>query len=515
MIDKGMFMKIKVIITSIALVLCAFLNGEEINLIPNPALQSKNGFLPDQWHGLNGKNTIKAYKTENGVLRISGKYPNYVSYAGFSIDIQPGKSYYFSFEMKADQLSNYAAVYYSVLNDKRKKLVADRVLLKRYAGPQKDWVRVGFIIPTASVSGGKKLTVSLGVYNPSRRLLTEDKALYAKNFHLTYYNGQKSILLPRPETNSATAVMPDQPFYTHNFTGKTIGESYTLEKNGVGFFRLNSGVMPRKNVIMKVTHPKGVQSEVYLWNRNKKICEKIPMSGNQYIIGKEYDWLIWSNGLIFIADKTVPEQFNIGLSFECDKKKISFTIPVKQIPDFSGGKLPATRRYNSWQSFPVTRIDTNNASNVLGKKLEDYWKNSGWKHIPFVEIVNTIPYGWKQNSIECRQGVDPSGTPVPLFCDSSMIAAGPEYFRSYMEKKKLADRIRTAEFVKWDYEPYTKGPVTISCFCKECIRLFAKENNLPETISSHTVQIASFLFSASLPKLKFAIAAAFFNIPKA
>ena len=49
MIDKGMFMKIKVIITSIALVLCAFLNGEEINLIPNPALQSKNGFLPDQW----------------------------------------------------------------------------------------------------------------------------------------------------------------------------------------------------------------------------------------------------------------------------------------------------------------------------------------------------------------------------------------------------------------------------------------------------------------------------------
>ena len=480
-------MKIKSVVAVMILALLSVLTGAEINLVPNPELQSKGGFLPDQWHGLKGKESIKAYKTENGVLRITGKYPNYVSYAGFSIQMESGKSYYLSFEMKADLLSNHAAVYYSVINENRKKLVADRVLLRRYTGPQKNWVRVGFIIPTASVSGGKKLSLSLGVYNPGRKLLAEDKALYARNFHLTYYKGQKSIFPPRPKTNAANAVMPDQPFYTHNFIGKTMGEAYMLEKNGVGFFRLNTGVMPRKNVTMKVTHPKGVQAEVYLWNRKQQTCVKVPMKNGRYIIGQEYDWLIWSNGLIFTADDTVPEQFNIGLSFECDKKKISFTIPVKQIPAFTGGKLPATRRFNSWQSFPVTRIDTKNPANTLGKKLEEYWKVSGWKHTPFVEIVNTIPYEVKPNSIACRQGVDPSGTPVPLYCNASIIAAGPEYFKSFMEKKKLADRIRKTEYVKWDYEPYTKGPVTISCFCKKCIGLFAKEKGLPVTITGYDI----------------------------
>ena len=478
-------MKFSQIAAMLLLSVSTLLAGSEVNLMPNAALNSKDGFLPDGWNGLRGTESRKAYKTENGVLRITGKTANYVSYSGVTIDVEPGKSYYWSFEMKSDQLSNHAAFYYSVQDANRKVLVNARPLVTRYTGPQNDWVKVGFIIPLSSLPAAKKLSLSIAVYNPSRKVLAEDKAIYLRNFHLTYYNGQKNILPPKPQSNFQGAVMPDQPFARHNFIGSALGKSYLLEKNGVGFFRMDSGTMPRQTVTMQIKHPKGVQTELYMWKRGSRECTRIPGNNGRYVIGREYDWLIWSNCLIFTADKSVPDEFNMELAFECGGKKIAFTVPVQQIAEFPGGKLPEKLRFNSWQSFPVTRINTADPANKLAAQLENYWKRSGWVHTPFVEICNVIPARLRANvsPLPLRQAVDPAGTPVPLYCNTAVIAAGADFFCRYLKQKKFADRIANTEYVKWDYEPYNQGPVTISCFCKECIAEFARRNNLPATVS--------------------------------
>ena len=480
-------MKFSQIVAALLLSVSSLLAGSEVNLMPNAALASKDGFLPDNWSGLRGEETRKAYKTENGVLRITGKYPNYASYTGVTIDVEPGKSYYWSFEMKSDLLSNSAGIFYTVRSADRKTLVNARPLLKNYTGPQRDWVKVGFIIPISSLANAKKLILSLAVYNPSRKMLDEDKAIYFRNFSLTYYNGQKNILPPKPKSNQTGALMPDQPFARHKFFGSAIGRPYYLEKNGVGFFRLDSGTMPRETVTMHVKHPQGVQAELYMWKRGGKECTLVPGSSGKYVIGREYDWLIWSNCLIFTADKSVPDEFNMELTFECGTKKIAFTIPVQQIREFSGGKLPENLRFNSWQSFPVTRINTADPANKLAAQLEKYWKQAGWKHTPFVEICNVIPARCRDNIMNIKQAVDPAGTPIPLYCNTAMIAAGANFFCQHLKDKKFAERIAQAEYVKWDYEPYTQGPVTIGCFCKECIAGFASQNNLPPNITANEI----------------------------
>ena len=452
--------------------------AEGENLLLNPGFASKDGHLPDQWSGSN----LEAYTTENGVVRISGKAPVYAAYLGQTVEIEPGKGYYFSVDMKSDRLTHRAAIFYSITGLNRERLVNSRPLLRDYTGPQKEWVRIGFVIPSGSLPTARKLSISMVVYNPSKKP-GEDKAIYFRNPELTVYTGQENVPPPKPATVAASETMPDQPFREH-FTGFPLGTPYLLEKGGVGFFRLNSWSMPRREVVLTVTRPAGVEAELYMWKRSRSTCVKVPCQGNRYVIGPEYDWLTWSNSLIFAADKSVPEQFSIGMDFECGGKKISFTVPVQQIPGYTGGKLPGKRRYFSSQSFPVTRIDTANPENKLGIRLKEYWEKAGWTDLPFVEITRTIPYDWNPKLMKLRQAVDPAGTPVPLYCDSAMIAAGPDFFEKVLsEKAFFLKRLKETRHIRWDYEPYVKGPVTASCFCPDCIRAFAKANGLPEKLT--------------------------------
>ena len=168
-----------------------------VNLLPNPEFASKDGHFPDGWNGYRGKQGIHAYSTRNGVFRISGKTPLYAAYAGTSIKVEPGKSYYFSVEMRADLLTYSAMIGYSVMDGNRKRLVSSRPLLNKYSGPQKEWVKIGFPIPIGSLAQAKTLSVSMVVYNFSRKP-AEDRAIYFRNPVLTYYNGQKTINPPRP-----------------------------------------------------------------------------------------------------------------------------------------------------------------------------------------------------------------------------------------------------------------------------------------------------------------------------
>ena len=459
---------------------CLSLAGA-VNLLPNPEFASRDGHFPDGWNGYRGKNGIAAYTTKDGIFKISGKTPLYAAYAGTSIKVEPGKSYYFSVEMRADLLTYSAMIGYSVMDGNRKRLVSSRPLLNKYSGPQKEWVKIGFPIPIGSLPQAKTLSVSMVVYNFSRKP-AEDRAIYFRNPVLTYYNGQKTINPPRLRVAGGSSVMPDNPF-PHNFTGFAQGTPYKLEKNGVGFLRFNSGTMPRQTVTVSVNAPPGVRTELYIWKRSAGTCVNVPRKNGKFVIDRSYDWLIWSNCLIFTADKTVAEKFDISMTFECGKKKIRFTVPVQQIPEYKNALLPEKRRYSSWQDFPVNRINTDDPQNTLAVKLKDYWKNSGWNEVKFFEIVRMVPYAYSDRVMKLRQAVDPSGAPVPLYCDSAMAAAGPEFFKKIFEKKSNYGRLKKAVRVTWDYEPYTKGPVTISCFCKECIRTFAKKNGLPETVT--------------------------------
>ena len=479
-------MKIKYILAFLVTALCSSVFCAGANLLPNPGFASKDGHLPDKWNGYRGKNGIAAYTTRDGVFRISGKTPIFAAYAGASITIEPGPSYYFSVEMKSDLLTHSAQIHYTVTDANRKRLVDSRPLLKNYSGPQKEWIKIAFPIPTGSLANAKTLSIGMVVYNRSRRA-GEDRAIYFRNPKLTFYNGEKTIEPPRNQTVSKTAVMPDNPF-PHNFTGFPLGTPYNLEKNGVGFLRLNSGTMPRQTVAVTVKAPAGVKSELYIWKRAKQTCIKVPLKDGKYIVDRSFDWLTWSNCLIFTADKTVADKFDISMTFECGKKKISFTVPVQQIAEYKGTALPAKQRYSSSQDFPVSRIDTKDPQNTLAIALENYWKNSGWHHVKEVEIVRTmVHYDWKPQMVNLRQAVDPTGAPVPIYCDSAMVAAGSDFFKAIFDKPQHARRIAEALRVTWDYEPYTKGPVTISCFCKDCIKAFAKENNLPETITGNDI----------------------------
>ena len=47
--------------------------------------------------------------------------------------------------------------------------------------------------------------------------------------------------------------------------------------------------------------------------------------------------------------------------------------------------------------------------------------------------------------------------------------------------------MKEAKYITWDYEPYVHGPVTNSCFCRECIASFAKKYNLPENLTGNEI----------------------------
>ncbi|MBE6371857.1 MAG: hypothetical protein E7055_07250 [Lentisphaerae bacterium] len=449
------------------------------NLLRNPEFASKSGFLPDYWGGASWKGGIEAYKTENGVVRISEKTSTFNCSLYQTVNVTPGKGYYFSIDMKADQLNHHFGISYMVRDEKGTRLVDSRPLLNRYKGPQKDWVRIGFVIPVGSVAQAKQLTVLLCVYNPTKKP-GEDRAVYFRNPELVEYAGQKNVPPPKP---TASAGLPDQPFQEH-FTGFPLGTPYLLEKGGVGFFRLNSNTMPNREIVMTVSAPAGVKSELYMMKYRKDNLNKIPGKQNRFVIGRGYDWVAWGNSLIFCADETVPEEFSVRMDFECDRKKISFNIPVKQIPGYSGGKLPGKRRYFSWQSMPITQIDMTNPENTLGIRLKEYWEKSGWVDLPFMELAWVIPYSYKPGILKLRQAVDPAGTPVPLYCDSAFAAVGPDFFvQQITQRKNYCAKMKKAKYVTWDYEPYVSGPVTMSCFCPDCIRAFAKANGLQENLT--------------------------------
>ena len=458
------------------------------NLLVNADFASEDGRVPDGWSALRGAHR-QAYVTKNGELAIRGVTATYANYVGQEVPIRDNRSYYFEAEVMSEALSGPASVVYSVKRGK-KKIVADQPIFKGFTGPLRKWTKFSAVIPVPVGEGADGLSVSFILYNPSRRP-GSTAAIRFRNPVLCEYAGQKVQPLPEARAEEK-ATMPDNPF-AHNFTREPIGTVYRLERGGVGFLRVDSGTMPRAPVTMRVDVPATVETELYISRRgNRGRLERIvPNASGAYEIGPEYDWLTWGNTLLFRAGAETPEKFSIRMSFEALGKKAAYEVPVGIIGTRQAVRLPQAFRYNAWQAFPVTRIDTEDPENRLGRALSEYWLETGWRNTRVVEINWAVP--WRVPPVikgahaDCRVALDANGAPQRSWCDSAQIELGEGYFRRLLAGGGLEKRLKESDFAMWDYEPYCEGAVTASCFCEHCRRAFAAEQGLADVPSARDI----------------------------
>lgn len=465
------------------------------NLFVNPRFISSDGHQPDGWIGFRDAKAIVAYTTEGGVLSIDGTTATYANWIGQQVAVDPTKGYFFEVEMKADALSGPVSIVYSVIDDSKKKIVADRPLVKNFHGPLKDWTRFSAVIAMPTEGTPKYLSVSFIRYNPSRRAGAADKVSFRRP-KLEVYTGQTPVALPRIASSSAKA-MPGNPF-PENFTGRPVGSEYSLEKGGLGFFRFNTALMPRQPVTVEMEAPDGFEAELYLQKRGATALGKVDSpTGRRWEVSADYDWLIWGNGLVFKAPAAaaVGEILDVRLSFACGGKRAVYRLPVRLVEGPGETRLPKTRRFNSWQSFPITRIDVSKPENRLARELSDYWHRAGWRHTPFVEIGKVLPARLTAATRHLAAGedrladvgLDANGNPSENWCERDWAERGSEHFAAVLRRTGLAEKLAAADYAMWDFEPYCSGPVTASCFCEKCRAAFAKSNGLAAALSGREI----------------------------
>jgi hypothetical protein len=380
------------------------------------------------------------------------------------------KSHWFEADVKCDSLMYYANVRYSLLDAKGREVVAQRPLFHpHYAGPQKNWVRVGLPIPAQETERVRKLQLIFAVYNHSRKP-TEDRALYIRNPSVSVYSGQQHRPLPAAGSRAGGG-LPAKPFV--KLPADSLG--YRLEKGGVGHLNLTSPYAPRgKASELKVEAPSGVTYELHL----RKVGElhrlfRHQESGNGvFKLPKSVNWPLWGT-LLFVADDTVPPEFKFRLTFTIGGESRTMEVPVKIIDSPAVGELPKKRRYLSWTDRPLFGIDKENSP--LGKALAEYWLSTGWESSSYANITDLLPYRYDPKRPVARQGVGVHGTPTGIFCDSDLQAKGAQYYRDMFKSSWMSGKIKESRIVIWDYEPYVVGPVTVGCFCEDCRRAFTKE----------------------------------------
>ncbi|OGV50505.1 MAG: hypothetical protein A2017_01325 [Lentisphaerae bacterium GWF2_44_16] len=469
------------------LVCCVFfvfvLHAE--NLLVNPEFKSSNQQTPDKWEQFQKVPCLSVFSTQDGILRISEKSPSYANMISQRINIDGTKSYYFEVEYKADALPYPAGVYYYFFDEKGTRLKEDYFALKTL-GPQQDWQKITRVISIDNPVKVKGIRLSFVSYSKGEN---SDNAIYFRNPVLTEYKGQKIQAEAAVKSNSSDQ-LPDNLF-THNLTNTQSGVPYKLEKGQVGFLRFDTPKLGRRrNMRLNIQGPENMVFEAYFY-KNTGLDLLTPVSNNKgnlsFDISSAYNWVSWGNMVLFTAGKDVPEKFNLQITLTAvkEKKSWSFSIPVEQIQSDRKYAVPKYYGYYSWHVFPLGRIDLKKCG-PLAERLKNNWENSGWKQISFSHIARVFPtfkshYSGGETSIPL--GVNASGAPTELYCDSALLAGGTAFFIEQIKRNGKMEEIKNYTYVLWDYEPYCAGPVTISCFCDACIKNFTKDFHLPANLS--------------------------------
>ncbi|MCQ2391941.1 MAG: hypothetical protein MJ240_11010 [Kiritimatiellae bacterium] len=459
------------------------------NLLRNAELVSKDGILPDNWNGSRAEAHVGAYVTTGGVLRISARAPAYCHVVSQTIPVDGNKSYWFEGDILCDALVSLANVRYSLLDAQGRPVVDNAPLLHpHFAGPVRKWAHVALPIPARDPSRVKKLRLSVFVYNNSRQP-AEDLALYLRNPRIEEFCGQVHQPLP-PLGPRGSDVLPNRPF-----TGlPAVGKAYRLERGRVGYLNLRTAQIPRRvPVRLGVALPAGVAGELYLRRPGDKVSvlDRVhETSPGVYELPKTTLWPLPGNTLLFAADKSVPDAFTIRFTIEAKGQTRVQEVLVEVFDGPEMAPRPKALRYRSWYELPLAAFTPSAATNRLARALDQYWLDTGLEYSRHLtaNITGIFPYRHDAANPLARQGQGPHGTPTGIPCDSDLQAKGAVWYRDrLLGSKLLADKLPTAEYAVWDYEPYVVGPVTAGCFCEDCRRVFAREQGLAATPDANEI----------------------------
>ena len=240
------------------------------------------------------------------------------------------------------------------------------------------------------------------------------------------------------------AIGRDDPFPVEGYGSAE--RPYTLETGGVGYaaFSMRAVVNHRRKGDMKIRAeaPTGVETEIH------------------------------PNCILFRADESAPEAFEIKLFSDVPGHSTKAVIPVRRLP------APEKCRFGDYRAVsfytkPFCWFDENENRQPLAMALREYWESSGWiVDFGMVDFTGAIPYRTDRNDPICRESVDMNGVNLGGPCPSAQLALGTDYFVKRLEKYGYAKKLKDAKIALWDYEPYVLGPLTRGCWCDDCRKGF-------------------------------------------
>lgn len=474
------------------LLICTSLSAA--NLFKNSEFISTDGILPDGWQRIQNVAFPAAFQTRKGILRISENSPAYNNMVSQHIQLDTSKSYHFEVEFQCDFLSWPGVVSYSWVDEQGRNLHEPKYILKTQ-DRQTSWKKAQAVLSCPDPQTARGIKIYLVNYSRGQ---TGDRPIFFRRPILCDYQQRESVFF------SGDGVEPGGVFdtvdgagtdnlpkilFTHNLTNTPAGIPFKLEKGEVGFLRLDTGRIKSEKLAIQVETPPNVSIELYFFNSATGFLQQEyperQTSGRVEFAARRRNWLAWSNGMLIAADASVPEEFSIrvGLRDADSQQTWLYEIPVRQVQGKHRGhyRKPQKFVYDSYQNFPVRRIDYVGGAGPLAVRLRDNWLRSGWQETPFFNITRYLSLRLKENS--GFQGVyavaeTVSGAPGPLYCNQAIINGGVERLYQYLLDRKLEENLRSFGHIHYDFEPYVTGPVTLTCFCAVCRKAFAESRKL-------------------------------------
>lgn len=488
-------------LTLFCLFLCASLPAA--NLLKNPEFASADGILPDGWRRVQNIAFPAAFQTRKGIVRISENSPAYNNMVSQHLELDTAKSYYFEVEYQSDFLSWPGGVSYSWVDAQGRNLHEPKFILKTQ-DRQTSWKKVQAVLSCPDPS--KAFGIKIYLVNYSRGQ-SGDRPIFFRRPVLCDYQLRETVFFsgdgiePTGIFDAVDAkAMNTLPkiLFTHNMTNTPAGIPYKLEKGEVGFLRLDTGRIKSEQLEIQVETPPGVSIELYFFNSGKGFLEQEhpakQTSGRSEFAARRRNWLVWSNSLLFAADATVPKEFSIRVELrDVDSQQTwQHEIPIRQVQGKHSGQYrkPQKFAYDSYQNFPVRRIDYTGGAGPLAVRLRDNWLRSGWRETPFFNITHYLSLRLSENS--SFQGIyavaeTAAGAPGPLYCNQAIIDGGVERMQQYLLDRKIEEKLRSTEQIHYDFEPYVTGPVTLTCFCAVCRKVFAESCRLDPVPSAEQI----------------------------
>ncbi len=466
------------------------------NFFKNPEFSSTDGILPEGWQRIQNAAYPAAFQTREGILRISENSPAYNNMVSQHIELDTGRSYHFEVEYQSDFLSWPAGVCYSWVDEQGKNLHEPKFIVKTQ-DRQKSWKKVQAVLSCPDPQKARGIKIYLVNYS---RAQTGDRPIFFRRPILCDYQQRETAFFTGngaepagifdavEATGTGTDTLP-KTLFTHNMTNTPAGIPFKLEKGEVGFLRLDTGRIKAEQLAIQVETPPGVSIELYFFNSATGFLQREhpqqQENGHLEFAARRRNWLVWSNGILFAADATVPEEFSIHIKLlDADSLQTwQHEIPIRQVQSQYSGqyKKPQKFAYDSYQNFPVRRIDYAGEAEPLAIRLRNNWLSSGWNETPFFNITRSLSLRLSENF--GFEGVYPvaetvSGAPGPLYCNQAIIHGGVERMHQYLLDCKLEENLRNPGHIHYDFEPYVTGPVTLTCFCADCRKAFAESHTL-------------------------------------